>query len=247
MRCGTGISVPSCRPTRRDAFFTFVAGRDGRVRYEDGVKKNNACIPALLPKVYYIDHSRKIEEIQRDIFNIQGGQELKALRENRCMFDRAKACDNCFDCMGVIEKKTPAQLSIQGGREVAGLQAFFHLNMDSFMEKLNQYFGKTVPARANCCCIRDMRVSEAFSMNTVLYNPEQKRVFSMDQLSEGMRSMYLLSLLEAYAQEPTSLPSIILMEDPEIFLHPKMQKTAGRCCIGYLGKIRSFSVPIRPR
>ncbi len=69
----------------------------------------------------------------------------------------------------------------------------------------------------------------------------------MDQLSEGMRSMYLLSLLEAYAQEPTSLPSIILMEDPEIFLHPKMQKTAGRCCIGYLGKIRSFSVPIRPR
>ena len=54
--------------------FTFVAGRDGRVRYEDGVKKNNACIPARLPKVYYIDQSRKIEEIHRDIFNIQGGQ-----------------------------------------------------------------------------------------------------------------------------------------------------------------------------
>ena len=206
--------------------FTFVAGRDGRVRYEDGVKKNNACIPALLPKVYYIDHSRKIEEIQRDIFNIQGGQELKALRENRCMFDRAKACDNCFDCMGVIEKKTPAQLSIQEAEKLLDYK-LFHLNMDSFMEKLNQYFRENSSRPGELLLHKDMRVSEAFSMNTVLYNPEQKRVFSMDQLSEGMRSMYLLSLLEAYAQEPTSLPSIILMEDPEIFLHPKMQKTAG--------------------
>ena len=103
----------------------------------------------------------------------------------------------------------------------------FHLNMDSFMEKLNQYFRENSSRPGELLLHKDMRVSEAFSMNTVLYNPEQKRVFSMDQLSEGMRSMYLLSLLEAYAQEPTSLPSIILMEDPEIFLHPKMQKTAG--------------------
>ena len=49
--------------------FTFVAARSGRIRYVDAVMKDNPYIPEILPKIHYIDHSRKIEEIQRDIFN----------------------------------------------------------------------------------------------------------------------------------------------------------------------------------
>lgn len=32
------------------------------------------------------------------------------------------------------------------------------------------------------------------------------------------RSIYMLSLLETYVAEPDRIPSIILVEDPEIFL-----------------------------
>lgn len=39
--------------------------------------------------------------------------------------------------------------------------------------------------------------------------------------------MYLFSLLEAYTEIEENLPSIIMIEDPEIFLHPRLQKTAG--------------------
>ena len=45
-------------------------------------------------------------------------------------------------------------------------------------------------------------------------------------LSEGLRSIYALSLLEAYIDEENTLPSIIMMEDPEIYLHPQLQKSA---------------------
>ena len=128
--------------------------------------------------------------------------------------------------MGVIEKKTPAQLSIQEAEKLLDYK-LFHLNMDSFMEKLNQYFRENSSRPGELLLHKDMRVSEAFSMNTVLYNPEQKRVFSIDQLSEGMRSMYLLSLLEAYAQEPTSLPSIILMEESADFPAPENAENGG--------------------
>ena len=37
----------------------------------------------------------------------------------------------------------------------------------------------------------------------------------------------MLSLLETYVAEPDRIPSIILVEDPEIFLHPQLQKM---CC-----------------
>ena len=49
----------------------------------------------------------------------------------------------------------------------------------------------------------------------------------MEYLGKGMRSIYMLSLLETYVAEPDRIPSIILVEDPEIFLHPQLQKM---CC-----------------
>ena len=42
-----------------------------------------------------------------------------------------------------------------------------------------------------------------------------------------MRSIYMLSVLEAYAEDENAEDCILMMEDPEIFLHPSMQKTTG--------------------
>lgn len=48
----------------------------------------------------------------------------------------------------------------------------------------------------------------------------------MDSLSRGMKSIYMLSLLETYSEEENELPSIIMVEYPEMFLHPQLQKVA---------------------
>lgn len=37
----------------------------------------------------------------------------------------------------------------------------------------------------------------------------------------------MLSLLETYTEDEARSPSIIMIEDPEIFLHPTLQKTSG--------------------
>ena len=42
-----------------------------------------------------------------------------------------------------------------------------------------------------------------------------------------MRSIYMLSLLETYTGTKGRIPSILMIEDPEIFLHPKLQKVSG--------------------
>ena len=46
-------------------------------------------------------------------------------------------------------------------------------------------------------------------------------------MGKGMRSIYMLSLLETYEEEGRQNADLILVEDPEIFLHPKLQKVSG--------------------
>ena len=52
--------------------FTFVANQSGRIRYEDGFRKNNPYIPKVLPKIHFIGDTREIDTLENDIFLSQG-------------------------------------------------------------------------------------------------------------------------------------------------------------------------------
>lgn len=205
--------------------FTFVMNKDGKIRYADGVSKHNAYIREVFPKVYFIDTNRNIKEFQDDLLRFQGDGELYKLQENKCMFDSAKRCNNCFQCVGVINKKSPEELNIFETTRLLEYKVFTK-KMDSFEKLVNECFRKngspTQHVRYEIKC--DME--EIFNINTVVYNEERNTSGSLKTMSAGMRSIYLLSLLEAYVSEETSVPSLILIEDPEIYLHPQLQKSA---------------------
>lgn len=55
----------------------------------------------------------------------------------------------------------------------------------------------------------------------------------MEYLGKGMRSIYMLSLLETYVAEPDRIPSIILVEDPRSFSIPSSRKCAVRSCTAF--------------
>ena len=67
-------------------------------------------------------------------------------------------------------------------------------------------------------------LTELFSVQAELYSKERGTVSPVSQMSRGMRCIYMLSLLETYITEPGRIPSLIVVEDPEIFLHPQLQK-----------------------
>lgn len=203
----------------------YVYSRDGVARYKDGIHRNNNYIKSVFPKIYYVDHSRKNVDLKEDFMMFQGEPGLTQLKNNRCMFDSARVCRQCFDCIGVINKKKPEDLTLL---ETSRLMQYkmFSVNLSEFTGKLNQYFKKNGAVSEEVRYEVRFDSEEIFRIDTIVENKDRGIEESIDLLGDGFRSIYILSLLEAYLDMKNVVPYLIMIEDPEIFLHPHLQKTA---------------------
>lgn len=205
--------------------FTFIARPDGKIFYEDGYKKHNPHIKEVLPKIYFIDYTRDLAEIERDMFRFQGNQSMAELKENTCVFAHAKKCSHCFDCINLIQKKEPAQLTIAETTRLLEYK-LFHMNLSVFSERLNKSFKRNSGKNDDIVYQFGLDFDKVFSVGTTIYNKERRQYESIHQVGAGTKSIYVLSLLETYIEAETSVPSIIMIEEPEIYLHPQLQKAA---------------------
>lgn len=205
--------------------FEFSANRSGKVRFGDGVRKDNIHIQEVLPRIYYIDTQREMGQFQKDLLMFQEDEELKRMRTGCCMFDRAKRCNQCFSCIGLIKKKTPENLS---AFETAKLLDYklYQTSLDEFTKKVNENFHKN-GGLDEIVYSMNRDVERMLRVTAEIYNSEQNVMRPADYMGKGMRSIYMLSLLETYVNEDRRIPSMILVEDPEIFLHPKLQRVSG--------------------
>lgn len=214
-------------PSYQEEILTFecVVTPDGRVKYKDGYSKNNPYIPLVFPKIYYIDHSRNLETLQNDVLSFYDNDDLHLLAENKCMFDEARPCNSCFDCIGLINQKNPSELSLHEIVRLAQHKIFLS-NLESFTEKVNRYFHANGSPSQDIAYNINFDVKSLAHIEAQVYNRERNTAGSIHMLSDGIKNIYALSLLEAYIDEEQSLPCIIMMEDPEICLHPQLQKVA---------------------
>lgn len=197
---------------------------NGKVCYEDGTHKNNRYIKEVLPKIHFIDTTRNLSSFQEDLLLFQKSADLVQMKNNSCMFDASKICNHCFNCIGLINKKSPEQLAVH---ETARLLEYkmYQINMSDFSQKVNDNFHKNggvedISYHLSC------DVDEMFHIQVDAWHNQSKHLSSVDQLGNGMKSIYMLSLLETYIEDQACMPSIIVVEYPELFLHPSLQKTA---------------------
>lgn len=199
---------------------------NGKIRYEDEGHKNNRCIPEILPKLYFIDTNRNLESFQEDLLMFQKSEELSTLRSNVCMFDAAKTCNHCFSCIGLINQKKPEDLQVH---ETAKLLEYkiYQLNISEFSQKMNVNYRKNGGVEDILYSL-SYDTDKMFSIEVDAWHEELKRLSPVEQLGNGMKSIYMLSLLETYIEDEKRLQSIIIVEYPELFLHPSLQKTASK-------------------
>lgn len=209
-----------------DLAFCCTINRDGKIRYEDGTHKNNRYIKEVLPKLHVIDTNRNLTSFQEDLLMFQKSDELMQLHSNVCMFDPAKTCNHCFSCIGLINQKKPEDLQLY---ETARLLEYkmYQLNLSEFSRKVNENYkknGGVEKIQYSFSC----NVDKMFGVEVNAWHEELKHLSPVEQLGNGMKSIYMLSLLETYIEDEKRIPSIIIVEYPELFLHPSLQKTASK-------------------
>lgn len=205
--------------------FTYVANRDGKIRYEDGYRKNNPYIKEVFPKIYYVDAERNFAPFQNDMLLLQEDALIRKMRANCCLFNVAKKCNHCFSCIGLLNQKTPQELNVLETSKLLDYK-LYQLNLDEFAKKVNRNFRKN-GGHEKILYSMNRNVESMLTVTTEMYHPVQQITRPIERMGKGMRSVYMLSLLETYMENENQIPSIIMIEDPEIFLHPSMQKTSG--------------------
>lgn len=206
--------------------FVYQINREGKTRYSDGYTKDNHYIKEVFPKIYFIDTHRELQQIHEDLLMFQEDELLKQMRSGCCMFDRAKQCTHCFQCVGLINQKTPNLLN---AFETAKLLEYklYQMNLNEFTKKVNDHFRRNGQYMEEIRYTMECDMDNMFTVKAETYHKERDMLSPVEHLGKGTRSIYMLSLLEAYVDEAGRTASLIMIEEPEIFLHPKLQKISG--------------------
>lgn len=206
--------------------FSCIIEKDGRRKYQDFLKKNNIYIKQILPKIYHVSHMRDIQTIEQNVLHLYDNRFLMELKSNKCMFDQSRDCNQCFQCIGVISKKSALELTAFETRKLLEYK-IFHSNLKGLSEQVTKYFQKNGSGFRSIEYMTQFDINDAVTITTNVYHHDRDKTASIYELGEGLKSIYALSLLEAYIDQENIIPGIIMIEDPEIYLHPQMQKVAG--------------------
>lgn len=205
--------------------FEYRAYMDGTEIYDDGSGQNNSYIKEIFPKVYYIDHNRNLEEFQKGLLSVQDSALLAGTNSNKCILEKGRTCNQCFQCITELNKKSPSDLEVT---ELAKLMEYklFNIKLGEFTAAVNECLRENGEKTAHISYEIGMELNKLFNLNTIVENKISNTKGSLNNLSTGTRSIYLLSLLQAYMTQKDKVPSIIIIDDPEIYLHPQLQKVA---------------------
>ena len=211
--------------------FNCITDSSYQLLYSDGVKKNNQYIKQIFPKIYYIDHNRDIIGFQNDILEYHTGENFRLLKEDNCMFDKLKSCNSCFKCIGLIHQKSPEELTPY---ETAKLLKYKLLQTDllKFETLLNENFRKNGGTKQEIGYQIDLDFKDSLKIKTEIFDKGRNTKGRVEELGAGFKSIYLMSILQTYMAMKEEMSSIIMIEDPEMFLHPELQKKASEILYG---------------
>lgn len=205
--------------------FTFIASRKGKRRYDDGYSAHNPAIGKLLPHIFYIDPARNLAQFQEELLLLQEDPLLTKMRYGRCMLSVDKECNHCFSCIEGIQKKAAMELNALEAAKLLDYK-LYELNLNDWTQKVNQNFKKN-GGQEDIVYSMNRDVDKMLAVTTEIQGLPGAGRRSIERMGAGMRSVYMLSLLETYAEGKNFTPGIVLVEEPELFLHPRMQKVSG--------------------
>lgn len=91
----------------------------------------------------------------------------------------------------------------------------YRLNLDTFSTRVNENFRKN-GGKEQIFYSMNRDIEKMLSVTAEIYDQKQERYKPIECMGKGMRSIYLLSLLETCKETRKGEPSLILMENPDL-------------------------------
>ena len=188
----------------------------------------NADVPVLFPNVAFIDDTRYFEEEENGKAKTITSSLFAEVLKNQALTDETFIyCENCNHtdcetrCIDAIRRKNPGELSIEELQKLINYKTknsseeITQRITESFQKNYQEGFKVNIKATSN--------VDKSFSLITKIYDPNLGAEIELSNVGAGVRSIYILSLLQSYQQINTN-HTILLFEEPELYLHPELQK-----------------------
>lgn len=196
---------------------------DGTRKYYDGLQKSNPHLEALIPSLYIVDDRRSFELLNNTFLDFQNFRDFDDVKNNLCLFDNKRPCNECFECIPVINKKTPDALTLFESMLLLK-NKLYSSNIKKYEDDINKYFQKSYGAQYSIQYKFNFDISGLLKVDTVAQNLDNDNQVPIHEASTSMKSLYILSLFQAYLDIESKVSNIILVDQPELHLHPELQK-----------------------
>lgn len=191
----------------------------------------NKDIVYLLPSVAFIDDSRnfleeetgKAKTITANIFNTILKSELFSNKEIDCYNCNIDDCDG--NCISKIDEKAPMDLSIEELQKLINYKT--NNTSAKFTSSISERFAKNYQKGFKVNIKATSNIDKSFSILTKLFDPVLNAEVELSNVGAGVRSVYILSLLQSY-QAISAKHTIFIIEEPELYLHPQLQKSMAK-------------------
>ena len=207
---------------------------DLKTSYRDLNDEEFKFVTYFSPEISYIHDERNFSEEENGKTNTLTSDLFinKILNKDRNSAVKCSDCNKnnkrCDDCCRLIKKKTAVDLTIDDLEKLTQRQ--LREISEGVSQTISYYFEenyqKDYKIKIDPTCNINKSVA---GLSTIIYDPNIKKELSISNVGAGLRSIYNLSLLQAhnklYKKDLSNKKEMIyLLEEPEIYLHPSLQK-----------------------
>lgn len=198
---------------------------NGERRFADQVQKQNNYIEEIMPGLHIVTENRDLDFLDNQLVDIHGFSEMDEVIKNTCIFDGTRPCNDCFDCIGYINKKTPMDLTMQETFKLVNYK-MYSTNLKKYADSINKFFKQNYGSHYEISYKFDFDIETLLKIHTIVENQNLNFERNIKDVNLSMKSLYILSLFQAYIEVEGVMNNIILIEQPELHLHPELQKIA---------------------
>ncbi|MGA9187334.1 MAG: AAA family ATPase [Methanosarcina sp.] len=203
-----------------------------KVNYYDSDDEEIKLVTSLFPEVSYIHDERSFTEEETGKTNTLTHNLFtnKILNIHRNSAIKCNNCEkeNCDECFCLIKEKMAIDLTIDDLEKLTQIQ--LKEISQGVSKTISEYFQDNYQKDYNIKITPQCNINKsATNIITKIYDPNIEKELSISNVGAGLRNIYYLSLLQAYNELYgnkffNNRKTLYLLEEPEIYLHPSLQK-----------------------